>query len=52
MLKINPITKGIYDQKGLQVRKPDFFVSENPIKTTLKTDIFQKQITKIGRAHV
>lgn len=44
MLKINPIkTKGIYDQKGLQVRKPDFFVSENPIKNTLKTDIFQKQ---------
>lgn len=43
MLKINPITKGIYDQKGLQVRKPDFFVSTNPVKTTLNTDIFQKQ---------
>lgn len=43
MLKINLIINKINDQKGLQVRKPDFFAS-NPIsRNTLNTDIFQKQ---------
>ena len=44
MLKINPIITGKYaENKGIQSRTPEFFVSAPKLKPTLKTDIFQYQ---------
>ena len=44
MLKFNPIITGkISDTKGLQVRKPNSFVSVPTFKSALKTDIFERQ---------
>ena len=44
MLKINPIfTDKFTENKGIQARTPEFFVSVPKFKPTLKTDIFQYQ---------
>lgn len=43
MLKINPVITEIQGQKGLQVRKPGFFVSEVSYKNNFNTDTFLKQ---------
>ena len=44
MLKINPVfTDKFTENKGIQARTPEFFVSVPKFKPTLKTDIFQYQ---------